>query len=293
MSDEIRDRIENEVLMVQRGDRQPNANPPATVADALELAAWFDRYYEPSGKGKSRVPGLKDAKLPAGLGQEMRYLAGQIQDAHVAVSKVGQAFPHQRARVIGREVRLAIEWIAVDDPQLAELAGKLRAEQARHKGESDQIVALDQWLRVAADEQEALADLPAFDMALLDEGRRLVAAFSEPGDDRSAAIVARRDALMRLLQVRMRRIVKAADYVFRQHPAIARGSRSERTQRRVAIAARTRRARPAKGATQPASQPAAGAQPPTQPAAGAQPASQPAAGAQPASPPAAEPAPQD
>jgi hypothetical protein len=120
-------------------------------------------------------------------------------------------------------------------------------EAHRDDAESEDALAgeLADYVGLARDLKDDLAQIGAFDLALIDEGAELVLALRERPAARvrgrngeAAALLSKRNRLAALLIQRIARVRTAARYVFRHHEAIVKQATSAYQRRRRAAVRR-------------------------------------------------------
>jgi hypothetical protein len=149
-----------------------------------------------------------------------------------------------RAGAVLRELKSTLEFV-FDDAEYTradEQLHKLAATFPRPRSHASMASALTTYSELAWEHEQALSNLPAFDLGVLDEALVLAGAlrsrsgeakvqqhFSEASERLTA-----RNQLLALLHDRLARIRRCARLLFRDHPDIARKFTSEhkRVQRR-------------------------------------------------------------
>jgi hypothetical protein len=222
--------------------------PPQTIsANAVErdahdaLRFWDDRY-EPSELEGQPVPGLSGCDLDPEMRGDIKFLADEVRDVGMKLLVTPEsAFPVDRAKVMVAEMQAALGWMTVRDPALRQVVEGLAADIPASSEEAAWAVALEHHVLAARKHEERLRRMSAFDIAILDEAPRLVAAYEKGGAKARRALEERLAALIVVLREKLRVLRAAADYVFRAWPAIALEARSERMLRQQEAAQRTRR----------------------------------------------------
>jgi hypothetical protein len=243
MSDIIRERVERDLAGLRRLPRVPKVSA-ILLAEGEHAARFCELHYEPTVEAGRALPGLRGARLPHDTPAVIYFLIQELERTRGEAASGGvRDFPVARVREIRHDLRSLLRWEADEDPALAARLGVLDRTHRRATGRERAVVALAEYVQVARANEAQLRTLGAFDPALLDEAEALIAAWrARPALERQPAEV-RRAGLSALLRQRIRRVVAAADLVFRHHPDVAARARSERQRRARAEAARTRRAR--------------------------------------------------
>jgi len=225
------------------------------LREAGIVATFLDRHrdavVDPT-TGAVQRPGLASlgATFDAGLADEIRALGGllrahRVERAAVGTPTVGPIIA--RAAVVLREVDLALGWRDKQRPAAAEPDRDLARVRAAAvvESSSDSIAdGLEARCELADVCRDALHGVGGFDAARIDEGFELVdalrAAPVSAADARSADL---RDAWRTMLAARVARAREAAEFVFRDHPRVAKGVRSawDDQNNRKARAARARK----------------------------------------------------
>jgi hypothetical protein len=242
MSDIIRDRVERDLAGLRRLPRRPYVSS-ILLAQGEHAARFCELYYEPTVEDGRRLPGLRGARLPEDTPAVIYYLIAELGRTRGEPEAGGVAdFPVARVHEIVRDLREVLRWEAGEEPALAARVSALGRTHRRARGAERAVVALAEYVQLARAHEARLGTLGAFDPALLDEADALHAAWrARPKVERHPADV-RRAGLAVLLRQRIRRVVAAADLVFRNHPDVAARARTERRRRAAAQAVRTRRA---------------------------------------------------
>ncbi len=197
------------------------------------------------------------------LATEIRELQLAVAASHsdyLVLVQSAAAAPLDRAEYVLGEIRSTLEFLFDDgkqddsDTQL----DNLRAAFADAASQDAIALALEGYAELAARNLDALGKLDGFDIALVEEARLLAnslrqqsaVALTHTTADEQRQALALRNRLLTLLIDRVKRVRKAAQYVFRNFPDIARKftspyERRQRTARRKASA----EAGPSAGAT--------------------------------------------
>jgi len=223
------------------------------------VASMLTHYWEPRVEPRGgRIPGFAGVSATSGLtlttADEIRELQLAVASAHsgylVLVQKLGDA-PLDRADYVLSEVRSALEFVfddGVQDDSDLQLE-RLRTAFADSASQDAMALALEGYAELAGMHADKLGQVDGFDIALIEEARTLAAALR----NQSAAALTRttpdaqrqalslRNRLLMLLVDRVRRVRRAAQYVFRSNPEVARKftsayERRQRTARRRAKA---------------------------------------------------------
>jgi hypothetical protein len=245
-------------VKVRKGTPEPRTPPRILVSEAGELAAFMLEHWEPR-LGKRGHPGLGSAVVPGGLPgtavADLRELALAVQfmDSEVRGSRLRvPKAPVERGRFLLRELERTLRFLfdAAGGVRAAEVA-RLR-EGTRQTGTHDALaLALESFAYYAARHRKRLAALAGFDAGGIDEALVVANRLREQSALRQAAIagparqqsIAVRGHLLALLDRRMKDARRAARFVFRERPELARqaGSEYERTRRARPRAAKKRR----------------------------------------------------
>jgi hypothetical protein len=227
-----------------------------TLGEATDVANFFRRYWEARREGTRVIrPGLEsagEARLPAATASEIESLIEEVQKAHNEYLRAAQKGPPDmlsRARFVLDEIVSTLEWL-FDDGVEDDNDAKLAAVETEHRNDpatTDALaLALEDFAGLAEVHKGEMHGLGGFDVALLDEARKLATELRNrpvtpklPPDGARAAL-AKRNRLLQLLQMRMNRVRAAARFVFRHSPAIVREATSAFARRRRA---ETRRAK--------------------------------------------------
>jgi hypothetical protein len=211
-----------------------------TLGEAIDVAAMLTHYWEPKAETKgSVIPGFagvaSTGSVTPELGAEIRELQLAVAAAHseYLVLVQGPAVaPLDRADFIVGEIRSTLEFLFDDgkqddaDVQLE----NLRTAFVDSASQDAMALALEGYAALAVKYRDALSQLQGFDLALIDEARPLAAALREQSAaaltrtnaDIQREALALRNRLLTLLTERVKRVRRAASYVFRNHPDIVR-----------------------------------------------------------------------
>jgi len=232
---------------------EARSNIPIHVAlgEAIDVAAMLTHYWEPKTDTKGNTtPGFSGV---AATGSVTPELATEIRELQLAVAAAHSEYlvlvqgptaaPLDRADFIVGEIRSTLDFLFDDgkqddaDVQLEHL----RAAFADSASQDAMALALEGYAALAAKYRDGLAKLQGFDITLLDEARTLAAelrqqsaaALTRTNADTQRESLALRNRLLTLLVERVKRVRRAAGYVFRNQPEIVRKFTSafERRQR--------------------------------------------------------------
>ncbi|MDX9721193.1 MAG: hypothetical protein RBU37_10635 [Myxococcota bacterium] len=198
-------------------------------------------------------PGLSSAAslLDFGVVDELDSLLILGRDAHAGALFL-ESDADQRAKLVERARILLLEIgegceLVLDDDVLEPADEALAAAEARAATDSSVatlIQALIDYATVGESIEERLAKVPGFELGWLGEARELASALNALGAPmlgRAASPqIDLRNRVMTLIDERLQRIRKVANYVFRHHPEQLRPLQSAYT-RKKNLAARRRR----------------------------------------------------
>ena len=227
------------------------------TGEAIELAQFVSQHWEPrespseAGESGEGVPGMKSALvgglIDESIAQDLLDLASVVAHAHATVRALKEKVPEapvKRGVFLLSEIRKCSRFLfgeGVVDERDAALA-RLTESHNDTSSHGALAMSLEGFAFYANRFRARLATLPDFDPALLDEAlvvaHRLRAQSSLKASlaakRRHGEALALRNRLLTLLIDRMNRTRRAARFVFRHHPAIARlaGSAYERRRRR-------------------------------------------------------------
>ena len=219
------------------------------MGESLDLAFFVAERWEPVS-GKDARPGLKVA-VASGLieetiSQDIRELVMAVSHAHAqyrAVTASTLEAPVERGEFLLTEIRQCLEFLfddGVSDEQDAELA-RLTETHSDVSSHDALAMSLEGFAFYANKFRDRLAALPDFEAAFIDEA--LVVAsqlraqsaikLSSSAVERQTQELALRNRLVTLLLDRVSRARRAARFVFRHYPDVARqvGSAYERRRR--------------------------------------------------------------
>lgn len=242
---------------------EPEVSPTLPIlvflSEAIDAGMLFNAYWEPTVQPtRPPLPGFK------GIATELVHenLGNEIAELHTAIAKVqslynkgveeGAASPMVRAEFVMHEIKAGLEYAfddGVDDKADAQLE-KVSTLFATITNRDTMAGALESYAELAEEYRARLDGLAGFDPALLDEARTLAVVLRQQTglalvSEQATAmteLVAERNRLVGLLTDRVNRVRRAARYLFRAHPDIARKfssgyQRTRRTRQRKAAQA--------------------------------------------------------
>jgi len=258
MSTELSERLEAELRVLTPLQSTLRVPLHVLTGEAVDVARFAQRYWAAEREpGTNRVirPGLELAgkKLDPEIIPDILVVQTATQQSQteylLAVTRQSPG-TMDRARFVLSETTAALEWL-FDDGIEDERDVQLRSLTDAHRDDPDSQDALaaelDDFVLLAEQHREALADLEAFDMALIAEGRALAqqlrerSAVEDP-TERTRPLLDRRNRLAGLLQTKMTQVRGAARFVFRHYPNIIREATSAYERRRRSQARRRTRA---------------------------------------------------
>jgi hypothetical protein len=223
------------------------------LGEAVDVARFCEHNWEPVFVPKTETllrPGLKSAgkkQIERLISEEILVLQQLVQEAHTAyllAVKPSADASVTRAQFVVDELASALEWLfddGVTDERDAQLATIVEAHRDDPDSEDALAGELADYLGLAMLVKDDLAELAAFDIALLGEARSLVAVLRDrsalrarANNTESAILIERRNRFAALLSRRMARVRAAARYVYRQHPDIVKQVTSAYERRRRA-----------------------------------------------------------
>lgn len=235
---------------------QPSLPIHVLLREGTSAGAFLREFWKPSKDGAGvPIPGLKSA-----AGKDGKKIALSIADEIDAIVKLGQAADaeylaaarmnfapdkYKRADFLESEIEAVLIWYFdddVEDDKDAQLAAvqkspAMLSESIAAKAQS--LIQLATLARPYAAELDGLGD---FDIKYLDEAEALAKELNElkaptgPQTTATKAALEKRNATLGVLANRVGKVRKAAQYVFRAHPAIAqRATSSYERNRRAAL----------------------------------------------------------
>ncbi len=228
------------------------------LGEAVDVAGYFETHWstmiDPATK-KEKIRGLETAgatRLPKTTGTELLELMGEVQHAQSAYLRTVD--PHSpnadkmaRGRFIVDEITATLEWIfndGVEDEKDAQLASVESAHANDPFTADSMALALEDFSDLGKVYRKEITDVGGFDVALLDEARKLAAelralpASPLATSTASKVALATRNRLLQLLQARIDLVRAAARFVYRQTPAAAKEALSFYEHKRRAQAKR-------------------------------------------------------
>jgi len=239
MAEDLPEALDTELRTLT--DAQLSLSLPLHVllGEAVDVARFAGRYWAAEREpGTDRIlrPGLELAgsKLDPEIIPHILTLQAATQEAQTAfllalASPRGNATV-VRARFVLGEITATLEWLfddGIEDERDRQLQNLTEAHRETPDSQDALASELDDFAALAAQNREQLAEIGAFDMTLIEEGRALAQALRErsataatPAEVRS--LLDRRTRLAGLLQTKMNHLRAAARFVFRHHPEIVR-----------------------------------------------------------------------
>jgi hypothetical protein len=210
---------------------------------------------------------MKQAVVGSGfeenIAQEIRELSvavGYVQGRYNHALQARLVAPVERAEFLISELRQALGFLfddEVDDENDAQLE-RLNDSVSGARTHDELAEALDSYAIFAANYRTQLAGFPEFDTGFIDEAmvvaRRLreqsAIKASRATSDEQTALQKLRNRLITLMVARMRTARRAARYVFRNHPHVARRAASSYERRRKRARLQAHAAQPTTTETQ-------------------------------------------
>ncbi len=250
-------------LAANADEAHPNIPLHVVLGEAIDVATMLTHYWDPKTDTKGNtIPGFSGV---AAAGTVTPELSTEISELQLAVAAAhseylvlvqgSAAAPLDRADFVLGEIRQSLEFLFDDgkqddaDVQLE----NLRTAFSASASQDAMALALESYAELAGKYRDALTKLQGFDPTLIDEARTLAAALRQQSAaalthataDTQREALALRNRLLTLLIERVKRVRRAAAYVFRNQPDIVRKFTSafERKQRSA-----RRRAKAGKGA---------------------------------------------
>lgn len=246
-------------LAVTADEAHPTAPVHVVLGEAIDVASLLTHYWDPKTDNKgNKIPGFSGVSstqaVTAELATEIKELQLAVAAAHsdyLVLVQSAAAAPLDRAEFVLGEIRSTLEFLFDDgkqdesDTQL----DNLRAAFGDAASQDAVALALEGYAELAGRNLDALKKLDGFDPALVDEARLLAnslrqqsaTALTHATADEQRQALALRNRLLTLLIDRVKRVRRAAQYVFRNFPDIARKftspyERRQRSARRKASA---------------------------------------------------------
>lgn len=242
-----------EALQVERTDNPLNVPYDVAVTEAVQLAGFISKYWEPAGDR----PGLRrvKARLPKSTAEELVSLVHAVQEAQTKLLLLVDpvVVDHgARAKELVDELETALEFLLDDDVEEAADAQLARLKEY-HADDGQRSATLVQALRdfaaLAGSLRNRLVESDEdFDPKIIDEARKLAKHLMEqparPAPNAEAVTQATkiRNQLLHLLMSRVSLTRRSAAHVFRKHPEIVREATSAYERRRRAANRRAKAA---------------------------------------------------
>jgi hypothetical protein len=238
-------------LAATADEAHPNAPIHVVLGEAVDIASMLTHYWDPKTDAKgNKIPGFAGVastqSITPELATDIRELQLAVAVAHsdyLVLVQSASAAPLDRAEFVLTEIRVTLEFL-FDDGKEDDSDVQLENLRTAFSGASSQdaiALALEGYAELASRNQDALVKLEGFDVALIDEARSLAnslrqqsaTALTHATIDEQRQALALRNRLLTLLIERVKRVRRAAGYVFRNFPDIARKFTSayERKQR--------------------------------------------------------------
>jgi hypothetical protein len=228
------------------------------LGESIDVARFCQHYWNAEHDPKTKAvtkPGLELAGpklLPKPIANEILALHDLVQQSQtrylLAIQPPTDTATVERAQFVLDELAAAIEWVCddgVEDHKDAKLAAIVEAHRDDPDSEDALAAELADYVGLALELKNDLADVRAFDPAILDEATKLVLALRERSAVRAlgrtteaAQLLAHRNRLAALLVQRIARVRSAARFVFRNDEAIIKQVTSAYQRRRRAAARR-------------------------------------------------------
>ncbi len=228
---------------VERAAALPNDEFKPTVplgillGEAISVARYLDAHWSASVDPTTKVSihGLDTAgekHLPKSTSDELRELQVAVEAAQAAFlltvdPKAANADNLARGRFVLDEITATLEWI-FDDGVEDERDAQLASVEGAHANDTDtpdlMALALDDFAALGEKYRKDMKDVGGFDIALIDEARKLAVALrgsaSSPiaPSTASKAALSFRNRLLQLLQARIDLVRAAARFVYRGAP---------------------------------------------------------------------------
>ena len=222
------------------GVEETSSSLPITVlsGESLDLSFLIDENWEPI-TGSTRRPGLKEALvsnlIDATIANDIRELNVAMTNTHAQFRSVtGAALeaPVDRAEFLLSEIRQCLEFLfddGMDDERDAELA-RLSESHSNTSSHDALALSLEGFAYFGNRFREELGKLPEFDVAMLDEALEVAnrlreqsaIELSSTAQDRQKQLLSLRNRYITLLTEKMNTARRAARFVFRNHPEVAR-----------------------------------------------------------------------
>jgi hypothetical protein len=238
-------------LAATADEAHPSAPVHVVLGEAIDVASLLTHYWDPKTDSKgNKIPGFSGVvstqAVTPDIATEIRELQVAVAAAHsdyLVLVQSAAAAPLDRAEFVLAEIRSTLEFLFDDgkqddsDTQL----DNLRAAFADAASQDAIALALEGYAELASRNLDALGKIDGFNVALIDEARSLAnslrqqsaIALTHTTADEQRQALALRNRLLTLLTERVKRVRRAAQYVFRNFADIARkfSSPYERRQR--------------------------------------------------------------
>jgi hypothetical protein len=238
-------------LAATADEAHPGVPVHVVLGEAIDVASMLTHYWDPKTDSKgNKIPGFAGVASTQSVSPE---LANEIRELQLAVAAAhsdylvlvqnSAAAPLDQAEFVLGEIRSTLEFVFDDgkqDDSDAQLEN-LRTTFADAASQDALALALEGYAELASRNKDALAKLDGFDVALIDEARTLAStlrqqsatALTHVTADEQRQALSLRNRLLTLLIDRVKRVRRAAQYVFRNFPDIVRKFTStyERKQR--------------------------------------------------------------
>lgn len=218
--------------------------------EGLGLVVYVRRYWEPDTSPANPRPGLNSARLPDDIAMQLLSLFRLTRSS--SEQFILSTAPRESLDLLDRgeyvlgELKAAIQHHA-DDGEVNELDAQVDELARLHTG-ADSFVevaqALDDYAAVAEPIRNELDGLGGFDASMIEEARdlalklRVAKRHSGPLNETQKMALAQRNRYLRMLWKRVLMVRRAAQYVFRHHPKIAREATSAYRRQKSAEARR-------------------------------------------------------
>lgn len=246
--------------MVKYAAYKPTLPVHVLLREAITTATFTRQFWEPSKDGAGvAVPGLKSAgaKLSRCIADEIDELVklGYAADGEYLTAAQMNLSPekYKRADHLESEMEAVLVWYFdddVEDDNDAQLAAVRASPAMRSESIAAKALSLNQLATLARPHAKELDGLGGFDARYIDEAEaladelRAIQSPTGPQTARTTTAIQKRNAVLGVLANRVGKVRKAAQFVFREHPAIAqRASSAYERNRRAAL----RRAKAAAG----------------------------------------------
>jgi hypothetical protein len=238
-------------LATDADEAHPGVPVHVVLGEAIDVASMLTHYWNPQTDSKgNKIPGFagiaSTQSITADTANEIRELQLAVAASHsdyLVLVQNSAAAPLDQAEFVLGEIRSTLEFLFDDgkqDDSDAQLEN-LRTTFADASSQDAIAMALDAYAELATRNKDAMAKLDGFDIAIIDEARTLAAALRQQSAtalthvtaDQQRQALSLRNRLLTLLLDRVKRVRRAAQYVFRSFPDIVRKFTStyERKQR--------------------------------------------------------------